>query len=91
MPPEPPNAQAAADPALQKARGAAGLMIHSLPDFLCKEVVARSENTPAQLKMKSNTRQIAYPRQIAMWESKTPSLPTSHIVAKRAKSIGKSG
>jgi VWFA-related protein len=42
--PEPPNAQAAADPALQKVRETAGLMIHTLPDFLCKEVVARSEN-----------------------------------------------
>jgi VWFA-related protein len=43
-PPEPAIAPVAADPLLLKARETAALMLHTLPDFLCKEVVARSEN-----------------------------------------------
>lgn len=41
---EPANAPVAADPLLGKARETAALMLHTLPDFLCKEVVARSGN-----------------------------------------------
>jgi len=44
VPPEPVSAPAAADPVLQHVRETAALMVHTLPDFLCKEVVARSEN-----------------------------------------------
>jgi hypothetical protein len=43
-PPEPANAQAAADPVLRQARETAALMLQRLPDFLCKEVVRRFEN-----------------------------------------------
>ncbi|MGD0295993.1 MAG: VWA domain-containing protein [Bryobacteraceae bacterium] len=43
-PTEPVNAPAAADPLLLKARETAALMLHALPDFLCKEMVARSGN-----------------------------------------------
>jgi hypothetical protein len=43
-PPEPAIAPVAADPLLLKARETAALMLHTLPDFLCKEVVARSDN-----------------------------------------------
>lgn len=41
---EPANAAAAPDPLLGKARETAARMLHTLPDFLCKEVVARSDN-----------------------------------------------
>jgi hypothetical protein len=43
-PTEPANTPAASDPWLLKARETAALMLHTLPDFLCKEVVARSGN-----------------------------------------------
>ncbi len=36
-------------------------------ESILRAVAERSHCTPAQLKMKSNTRQIAYPRQIAMY------------------------
>src|ERR1035438_1910647 len=42
--PEPVNAQAASDPLPKNARETAARMIHTLPDYLCKEEVQRSEN-----------------------------------------------
>jgi hypothetical protein len=43
-PAEPAKPAAASDPLLLHARETAALMFHTLPDFLCKEVVARSIN-----------------------------------------------
>ena len=43
-PPEPADGQTVADPLLQQSRETARLMDRTLPDFLCREVVARSEN-----------------------------------------------
>jgi chromosomal replication initiator protein len=46
---------------------AAGTERRITVDSILKAVAERFNLTPAQLKMKSNTRQIAYPRQIAMF------------------------
>ena len=43
-PPDAPIMQAIADPVLQQARETEARMDRALPDFLCQEMVARSEN-----------------------------------------------